>query len=39
LKVVEHPYVFMERIAGKSKMSFGIVVEAFFRLSWLRIRR
>jgi len=39
LKVVEHPYVFMERTAGKSKMSFGIVVEAFFRLSWLRIRR
>ena len=39
LKVVEHPYVFMERTAGKSKMSFGIVVEAFFRLSWLRIWR
>ena len=39
LKVVEHPYVFMERTAGKAKMSFGIVVEAFFRLSWLRIRR
>ena len=39
LKVVEHPYVFMERTAGKSKMSFGIVVEAFFRLSWLRSRR
>ena len=39
LKVVERPYVFMERTAGKSKMSFGIVVEAFFRLSWLRIRR
>lgn len=39
LKVVEHPYVFMERTSGKSKMSFGIVVEAFFRLSWLRIRR
>ena len=39
LSVVEHPYVFMERTAGKSKMSFGIVVEAVFRLSWLRIRR
>ena len=39
LKVAEHPYVFMERTTGKSKMSFGIVVEAFFRLSWLRIRR
>ncbi len=38
MKVVEHPYVFMERTAGKSKMSFGIVIEAFFHLSWLRIR-
>ncbi len=37
--VVEHPYTFMERTAGKSKMSFGIVIEAFFALSWLRIRR
>ena len=36
--VVEHPYTFMERTAGKSKMSFGIVIEAFFALSWLRIR-
>ena len=38
MKVVEHPYVFMDRTAGKSKMSFNIVVEAFFHLSWLRIR-
>lgn len=38
MNIVEHPYVFMERTAGKSKMSFGIVVEAFFHLSWLRIR-
>ena len=38
MKVVEHPYVFMDRTAGKSKMSFSIVVEAFFHLSWLRIR-
>jgi dolichol-phosphate mannosyltransferase len=38
MNVVEHPYVFMERTAGKSKMSFAIVVEAFFHLSWLRIR-
>lgn len=38
MKVVEHPYVFMDRTAGQSKMSFGIVVEAFFHLSWLRIR-
>jgi len=38
MNVVEHPYIFMERTAGKSKMSLGIVVEAFFALSWLRIR-
>jgi len=37
MNVVEHPYVFMNRTVGKSKMSFGIVVEAFFHLSWLRI--
>jgi dolichol-phosphate mannosyltransferase len=38
MKVVEHPYVFMDRTVGKSKMSFSIVVEAFLHLSWLRIR-
>ncbi|MDP6666569.1 MAG: polyprenol monophosphomannose synthase [Dehalococcoidia bacterium] len=38
LNIVEHPYVFMERTAGASKMSFAIVVEAFFQLTWLRIR-
>ena len=38
LRVVEHPYVFMERTAGKSKMSLGIALEALFRLTWLRIR-
>jgi dolichol-phosphate mannosyltransferase len=38
MNVVEHPYVFMDRTMGSSKMSFGIVVEAFFHLSWLRIR-
>jgi len=38
MNVVEHPYIFMERTSGKSKMSLGIVVEAFFALSWLRIR-
>jgi dolichol-phosphate mannosyltransferase len=37
MNVVEHPYVFMDRTVGKSKMSLGIVVEAFFHLSWLRI--
>jgi dolichol-phosphate mannosyltransferase len=39
MNVVEHPYVFMDRTVGKSKMSLGIVVEAFFHLSWLRITR
>ena len=38
MNVVELPYTFMERTAGKSKMSFGIVVEALFALLWLRIR-
>jgi dolichol-phosphate mannosyltransferase len=38
MNVVEHPYVFMDRTVGSSKMSFGIIVEAFFHLSWLRIR-
>jgi len=38
MNVVELPYIFMERTAGKSKMSFGIIVEALFALLWLRIR-
>ena len=38
VNVVEHPYVFMTRTAGKSKMSFAIIVEAFLQLTWLRIR-
>ena len=38
LRVREHPYVFMERTAGKSKMSLAIAFEALFRLTWLRIR-
>ena len=38
LKVVELPYVFMERTAGKSKMSFAIAFEAFIKLTWLRVR-
>jgi hypothetical protein len=38
MDVIEQPYVYMERTAGKSKMSLGIVVEAFFALSWMRIR-
>ena len=38
LDVVEYPYVFMERDKGKSKMSMAIVIEAFARLTWLRLR-
>ena len=38
LTVSEHPYTFMERTAGKSKMSLQIAVEAFWRLTLLRIR-
>ena len=38
LRVAEYPYVFMERGKGKSKMSMGIVMEAFARLTWLRLR-
>ncbi len=38
LRVTEYPYVFMERGKGKSKMSLGIVIEAFARLTWLRLR-
>ncbi len=38
LRVTEHPYTFMERIAGESKMSLGIAAEALWRLTLLRIR-
>ena len=38
LNIVEHPYVFKERTAGRSKMSFAIALEAFIKLTWLRIR-
>ncbi len=38
MNVVEIPYLFMDRKVGKSKMSFSIIVEAFFQLSWLRVR-
>ncbi len=38
LRVVEYPYVFMERDKGMSKMSMAIVIEAFARLTWLRLR-
>lgn len=39
LKSTEHPYTFMERTAGKSKMSLQIAVEAFWRLTLLRLKR
>ena len=37
LRIVEQPYVFMERTAGKSKMSAGIAVEALWRLTKMRV--
>ncbi len=39
LRISEHPYLFMERTAGKSKMSIGIAIEAFWRLTLLRLGR
>jgi dolichol-phosphate mannosyltransferase len=38
LRIVEHPFVFMDRTAGKSKMSFGIAFEALYRLLLIRLR-
>ncbi len=38
LEIIEHPYMFVERTAGKSKMSIQIAVEAFWRLTLLRIK-
>jgi dolichol-phosphate mannosyltransferase len=38
LRIVEHPFVFMDRTVGKSKMSTGIMIEAFFKLVRLRLR-
>ena len=39
LTTFEHPYTFMERTAGKSKMSLQIALEAFWRLTLLRLKR
>ena len=39
LTVAEHPYTFMERTAGKSKMSIHIALEAFRRLIMIRLKR
>lgn len=38
LRIVEHPYAFVDRKAGKSKMSLGIAFEAFYRLTLIRLR-
>tara|TARA_Y100001970_G_scaffold68675_4_gene87555 strand:+ start:56176 stop:56904 length:729 start_codon:yes stop_codon:yes gene_type:complete len=35
--VIEHPYVFIDRKLGKSKMSLGIIVEALSKLLMIRI--
>ncbi len=38
LNIVEHPFTFLDRTAGKSKMSAGIAAEAMYRLILIRIR-
>jgi dolichol-phosphate mannosyltransferase len=38
-RVVEHPILFVDRSQGTSKMSWRIVVEALWRLAFLRLRR
>jgi dolichol-phosphate mannosyltransferase len=38
LRVAEHPFLFMDRTAGESKMSVGIVAEAIYRLILIRLR-
>jgi dolichol-phosphate mannosyltransferase len=37
-RVLEHPFIFSNRLYGESKMSLGIVVEAMWRLVLLRIK-
>ena len=37
LKMVEHPFIFLDRKLGQSKMSIKIVIEAFFKLLKLRL--
>lgn len=37
--IVERPIVFRERVAGRSKMTGGIVVEAMLRTTWWGMRR
>ncbi len=38
LRIVEHPYAFIDRKAGKSKMTMGIAFEAFYRLTLIHLR-
>lgn len=38
LRIVEHPFMFLDRTAGKSKMSAGIAAEALYRLVLIRLR-
>ena len=38
LMITEHPYIFIDRKAGNSKMSFGIILEALLKLFLIRIR-
>jgi hypothetical protein len=38
-RVIEHPIVFTERVAGESKMSRGIVLEAMARVTVWGLRR
>jgi len=37
LAIIEHPYIFIDRKLGKSKMSFGIILEALSKLLMIRI--
>jgi dolichol-phosphate mannosyltransferase len=37
--IIEHPITFIERVAGRSKMHLGIVVEALVRISGWGVRR
>lgn len=38
LRIAEHPFTFLDRTAGKSKMSAGIAAEAIYRLILIRLR-
>ena len=38
LQIAEHPFTFLDRTAGKSKMSAGIAAEALYRLFLIRVR-